>query len=148
MKFRSDTTANDDSVTIDLTSLVDVLFVLVLFFVVSTTFSSISELEVNLPSAKTNQTKTDTPPVEAEINISAAGLIDVRGKKISRPEEIPGLIKQQGKANSAIPVLIKADKKVAHGIVIGVLDELKRGGFEQVAIATEAAGSEGDGPQP
>lgn len=141
MKFRSESGTTEESVTIDLTSLVDVLFVLVLFFVVSTTFSNYSEMEVNLPSVKPNATKSDTPPVEAEINISAAGVIDVRGRKLSKPEEIPGIIKQEGKPNSAVPVLIKADKKVAHGIVIGVLDELKRGGFEQVAIATEAANS-------
>jgi biopolymer transport protein ExbD len=138
MKFRSYSGDQEESVIIDLTSLVDVLFVLVLFFVVSTTFSTYSELEVNLPSVKPNQSKSDTPPVEAEINISATGVMDVRGRKVLKADEIPALIKQQGKENSAVPVLIKADRKVAHGIVIGVLDELKRGGFEQVAIATEA----------
>lgn len=142
MKFRSrDTATHDDSVVIDMTSLVDVLFVLVLFFVVSTTFSNFSEMEVNLPSVKPNSSKSEVPPVEAEISISATGVIEVRGRKLAKPDEIPAIIKQDGKPNSAIPVLIKADKKVFHGIVIGVLDELKRSGFEQVAIATEAANS-------
>ena len=141
MKFQSKNAENEDSVTIDLTSLVDVLFVLVLFFVVSTTFSNYSEMEVNLPGVKQNN-QPQANAVEAEISISATGVIDIRGKKITRNEEIPAAIQQRGKANSTVPVLIKADKKVAHGVVIGVLDELKRSGFEQVAIATEAeAGS-------
>lgn len=140
MKFKKHGGDSEDSVVIDLTALVDVLFVLVLFFVVSTTFSSTSEMEVNLPSVK-QSSHTEQTAAEAEINISAAGIIDVRGKKIAHNEEIPAAIHQDGKANSVIPVLIKADKKVSHGVVIGVLDELKRNGFEQVAIATDSSGT-------
>jgi len=131
MKFRDDKKTR--SVDINLTPLIDVVFLLLIFFMVSTTFIYTDSLKVNLPKAKGENVE-----VKKNINIviSQNGSININGNRVSKA----GLSRKLNELHKTMPdatVILQADKKSAHGDVVYVMDYCKRAGFEKLAIATE-----------
>lgn len=131
MKFRDDKKTR--GVDINLTPLIDVVFLLLIFFMVSTTFIYTDSLNVNLPKAKGENVE-----VKQNINIvvSQDGSIHINGNRISKT----GLSRKLNELHKNMPdatVILQADKKSTHGDVVFVMDYCKRAGFEKLAIATE-----------
>ena len=130
MNFREDN--SESSVPrIELTSLVDVVFLLVLFFAVSTTFPQTpAGLKINLPKMKNvKQVVTERP---LKIFVDKDGKIyDTRG-----PLTFPQL-REIIKNRKNKTVIVDADKDTPHGKVMRVLDFLKSSGVERILIAAE-----------
>jgi biopolymer transport protein ExbD len=121
------------SVFVNVTSFIDVLFVLLLFFMVSTTFVSQPAMNLDLPKAQHSQT-TRQPSIVIYVREDGAvylndELVDV------------GLLEQSlatRLASSADKsVVLEADSRVSHGRVIEVLDVIKGAGAVKLTIATQ-----------
>lgn len=123
--------------SIDISSLVDVLFTLLIFFSLTSTFVKESGLKVDLPQAS-----SDTPLVSAEkfeIAISADGRVALGGTEVSSNEEIEEFLsKFDTDMRLKYVIVIKADVTTPHGRVTEVLDILKSLKFENIAVATRA----------
>lgn len=120
---------------VDLTPLIDIIFQLVLFFMVSTTFVTSPGIEVDLPrsSADTILKERD----DLKIWVKADGTILLG----DTPVDAAGLRAAFSNAAAKDPstlVLIQADKAVDHGRVVGVMDAARAKGLSHLAIATEA----------
>ena len=128
-------TAKDFS--IDISSLVDVLFTLLIFFSLTSTFVKESGLKVDLPKAS-----SDTPLVSAEkfeIAISSDGRIALGGTEVASLDEVKDFLsKFDTDMRLKYVMVIKADVTTQHGRVTEVLDILKSLKFENIAVATRS----------
>lgn len=131
MKFKD--FSKNKGVDINLTPLIDVVFLLLIFFMVSTTFIYNDSLKIDLPKAKGENVE-----VKENINIvvNSNGEININGDKVSRL----GLERKLKSLKQKMPnatVVLQADKKSYHEDVVFVMDYCKRVGFSKLAIATE-----------
>jgi len=131
MRFREN--SKDKGLDINLTPLIDVVFLLLIFFMVSTTFVYTNSLKVNLPKAKGESVETKK---NVNVSITKSGQIVLNGKEISKVAFIAA-IKSMYEKNPSASVIIQADKDSKHGDVVFVMDESKKAGFERFAIAAE-----------
>jgi biopolymer transport protein ExbD len=131
MKFRSD--QKNTNLEINLTPLIDVVFLLLIFFMVSTTFVYTNSLKVNLPKAKGESVETKK---NINIVITKQGVITIDGKDVSKltfGKKLQDLYSKNPNAT----IIIQADKDSKHGDVVFVMDESKKAGYDRFAIAAE-----------
>ncbi len=148
MKFKDDDT---EELQINLTALIDVVFLLLIFFMVTTTFSKESQLRIKLPEASTNS-KQQTDKDVLEIQISSAGLFSIRGpgdKKAkqllnSSPRDLRLAIKDASRGKSDRVVVIRADRNTPHESVIRAMDAARRQGHTHITFATQQSRETGD----
>ena len=120
-------------VEINVTSLVDIIFNLLLFFMLTTSFSQSAGLQVQLPSASANDTQVRRQ--DLVIALTRDGHTVIEGKSLS-PEQVNARIAALKNRDAKATVIVQADKEVAHGRVVTVLDAAKQAGLKSVAIAT------------
>ena len=120
-------------VGIDLTAMVDVVFLLIIFFMVSTTFISLETgLPVDLPQAQTAEaTPSDLPTV----TVTPDERVFVGGSQVE-PEALAGILQQLIADTAQTTVVLRADASVPHGFVVQVMDLIKQSGAQRIAIAT------------
>ncbi len=126
-----------DEPEINVISLVDVLLVLVLFFMVSTTFLRETELSVRLPQAATD-TRLDAIGNGLEISITQAGAYIVNGRELVNNERrtLRAAIERLIGEKRDVPVFIRADATATHQSVVTVMDVVGQLGFVKINIAT------------
>lgn len=118
---------------IDMTPMIDVVFQLLIFFMVTTVFAVQSGLKVDLPQAATS----DAPPEkDLTVTISEEGEMDLNGTLVTIDELEEELRIQKNIFGSKV-LIIKADRKSMHGIVVEVMDKAKIVGIDELAIATD-----------
>jgi biopolymer transport protein ExbD len=126
-----------DEPEINVISLVDVLLVLVLFFMVSTTFLRETELSVRLPQAAT-ETRLDAVGTGLEISVTQAGTYIVNGRELVNNERrtLRAAIERLLGDKRDVPVFIRADATATHQSVVTVMDVVGQLGFVKINIAT------------
>lgn len=119
--------------SMDMTPMIDCVFQLLIFFMVTTVFAVQSGLKVDLPTSSTS----DAPPEkDLSIVISDKGEMDLNGTRVTL-DNLEEQLRQQKDIFGSKVLIIKADKKTMHGIVVDVMDAAKVVGIEQLAIATD-----------
>lgn len=135
MEFREQSRAGRRTeATIDITSLVDIVFQLLIFFVLTTTFVSNPGIEVDLPRAKSQEIRHDTD--EIVIALTQRGQIVLHGKAIDL-DQLALVFENTAATQKNTMVILQADDKVAHGRVVEVMDLAKDKGLDRLAIATQ-----------
>lgn len=121
------------SVSVNVTSLVDVMFILVLFFTVSTTFVSQPAMNLELPKAVHSEATRQAPIV---IYLDEAGSIYLNDEAVDTAVLEDALLARLATSEEK-SVVLKADSRVSHGTVIHVLDIIKGAGVVKLTIATQ-----------
>jgi biopolymer transport protein ExbD len=124
----------EDEPRIDLTPMVDVVFLLLIFFMISTTFVETPGISIKLPESSAQT--VDREPKEIKIYLSREGDIFYRERKISLDDYRALLAEHQAEAELTT-VLLLADKDSRHGKVVTLMDLARDAGFVKLAIATE-----------
>jgi biopolymer transport protein ExbD len=123
--------------SINITPLIDVVFLLLIFFMVTTTFSRETRLLVNLPEAEALEAQAQ--PDQIEIMVSRDGSYLINGRALVNRELstlMQGLeLVSQGDTN--IPILIIADAEATHQAVVTAMDGIGQVGFARLSIATQ-----------
>ena len=128
---------------VDMTPLIDIIFQLVLFFMVSTTFISAPGIEVDLPRSSADTVLRDQDDLSIWVAEDGAVYVD------DRPVNFDGLKAALDVAAADNPntlIMLKADRGVAHGRVVAIMDAARNRGLTKLAIATEIQGSDSDSP--
>ena len=124
----------NDDFRLDVTPLVDCVFLLLIFFMLSSTLISISGIKVNPPESSAE--KIEKEKKEIKISITKDGKIYLN-KKETDLKKLASKLKEMHITNRNGVVIIHADKMVSHGRVVEVMDIAKTAGFNKLAIATE-----------
>jgi len=133
VNFRRKAKSNGE-VFINLTSLIDVVLNLIIFFVLSTTFVHPSGLKVELPRSAVEETVK--PGEEVVVVVTRADEIIMNDQPYTAGELLDRLTEIR-KQNPEGTIVIQADEKSTHGAVVSVMDAAKRAGFEKLSIATK-----------
>jgi len=122
---------------VNLTSLIDVVFLLLIFFMVSTSFVKQSQIAIRLPEAESTVV-TDEPAERIDILITETGTYLVNGRELinNRPETIRNAIRKVSGGDNTLPLTISADANARHQFVVTAMDVAGRLGFVQISIAT------------
>lgn len=122
---------------INVISLVDVLLVLVLFLMVSTTFMRETEITLQLPEA-TTETRAAPVDEKLEITITQANAYVVNGRELVNNERrtLRAAIERLTSENRDVPVFIRADAAATHQAVVTAMDVAGQLGFDRLNIAT------------
>lgn len=127
--------ARRDTGSINVTSLVDIIFILLIFFLLTTSFSSESAgLEVDLPEA--SAADIQVTPGDLTVALTKEGEMLVRGEVVSL-DELRQLMRDHKKAQKSATVIVQADAEVPHGRVVAVVDLAKAEGLPRLGIATQ-----------
>ncbi|HEX7041162.1 MAG TPA: biopolymer transporter ExbD [Trueperaceae bacterium] len=119
--------------TMDLTPMVDVVFLLIIFFMLTTTFITVeSGLPVDLPQAQTAQAATSDLPT---VTINGLGEVFFGGTRVAE-SDLPGLVRQAIAQSGQTSVVLRADSATPHGQAVRIMDYLRQAGAERIVIAT------------
>jgi biopolymer transport protein ExbD len=130
-----------ENVEINLASLIDVVFILLLFFVVTTTFTRETQLKVDLPEAASGTPPEQTELKQLEILIGADGAFSVNGKALleSNLSNLMAALQKESGGDNSLPLIISADGKTPHQAVITAMDAAGKLGFAHLRITTVEA---------
>ena len=122
---------------VNLTSLIDVVLLLLIFFMVSTSFVKQSQIAIRLPEAEASPSTTEVPE-QVDIMITEQGTYLVNGRELvnSRPETIRNALRRVSGGDYTLPLTISADANARHQYVVTAMDVAGRLGFVQINIAT------------
>ena len=127
-----------EPVDINLAPLIDVVFILLLFFVVTTTFTRETQLKVDLPEAVTGEQVEERYDQPLEILVDQNGRYAVNGQALPSNDlsAIMGALIEASAGQKDIPVTLSADGKAPHQAVVTAMDAASKLGFVQLRITT------------
>lgn len=122
---------------VNLTSLIDVVLLLLVFFMVSTSFVKQSQITIHLPEAE-SMAIVEEVPQQIDILITESGTYLVNGRELinNRAETIRNALQKTSGNNNTLPLTISADANAKHQDVVTAMDVAGRLGFRQINIAT------------
>jgi len=130
MRFRERT---DTEQRVDISPLIDMVFILLIFFMVSTTFVKDMKLDLNRPSASTAETASTKA---IRIYIDNAGDVYLDGQPV-RVWVLQSRVRDLLASSTSGQVLVVTDDQVPSGRLVEVVDQARRAGAEDVGVATE-----------
>ncbi len=128
-------------VEVNLTSLIDVVFLLLIFFMITTTFQQQTRVEVDLPEA--SEAKERQQPEVLEIVINQQGQYFIRGSALvnNEPDTLRKALEKVAGGDYDQPLRIRADARTPHQAVVTAMDVAGSLGFTNLRIATTRPGS-------
>lgn len=134
--MRLDTATGEDDVEINLTALIDVVFTLIIFFVVTTSFNNRSALKITLPTSAASQVEAQRQPLTVLIDRSGNYYVGDSALVRSDLASLKEAIRQQAGTDTERTIVIQADAKTSHQSVITAMDAIGQLGFSKLSIAT------------
>jgi biopolymer transport protein ExbD len=131
-----------EELEMNLVPLIDVLLVIIIFLVVSATFSRTSELQINLPTAEANSPQEK--PLTITVEVDASGRYMVNGAEVAAAniEGIAGALSKAAGTGKDPVIVINADAKSTHQSVINVMEAARQANYTHITFATQT----GNGP--
>ncbi len=133
MRRRTNRSSSEQNADIDMTPMLDIVFIMLIFFIVTTSFVKESGIDVNRPSAKTAETKIQGNII---VGITANGdvwidkrLVDIRAVRAN--------VSRLHAENPLGSVIIAADRETKTDALVQVMDQIRLAGIMNAAIATE-----------
>jgi len=129
-----------EELEINFIPLIDVLLVIIIFLIVSATFSRANELQINLPTAEANVSQEK--PTMIEVAVDASGQYTVNGKRLA-DGSVPGIssaLQAAAAAGKEPTIVINADANSTHQSVVNVMEASRVAGYTHITFSTQAAG--------
>ena len=140
MQLRASRTEDPD---ISLTGLIDVVFLLLIFFMVSTTFEHQAVLKVDLPEAQNVSAPEDQPnSFELVIDLNGQFYLNDRQLLDGKRSTLEAAFIEAAGEDRNIPVILRADAETPHHFVVTAMDVTAQLGFSRLSIATEQISEE------
>jgi len=138
MNFRP---GNRDEPELNLIPFIDILLVILIFLMLTTTYSKFTELQVNLPVADAEQQRPN--PKEVVVAVSSDGRYAINKEVLEGAgvDTLTNALARAAQDSREVVVIISADAAASHQSVINVMDAARRAGLVQVTFATQTTGS-------
>lgn len=126
-----------EDLEMNLVPLIDVLLVIIIFLVVSATFSRTSELQINLPTAEANAPQEK--PLTIEVGVDANGRYVINGKEVADKSvtAISAALQAAANGGKEPTVIINADADSTHQSVVNVMEASRIAGYTHITFATQ-----------
>ncbi len=121
----------DEEAQIDMTPMLDIVFIMLIFFIVTTSFIKPSGLDYNKPEASQATTKKSA---NIFIGVSKTGVIKMENRQVD-VERVTANVERMLAESPEAAVLIEADKEAEHGLVIKVMDNVKKAGIDKISVS-------------
>ncbi|MBL4612097.1 ExbD/TolR family protein [Halopseudomonas sp.] len=138
MNFRRQ---RQEEASVNLTPLIDVVFLLLIFFMVSTTFTRETQLKLDLPEAVSGEQVEDRDIQQIELTISATGDIAINDRTLVAPgfDTLKTALQRESAGDLSLPLIITADAQTPHQSVIMAMDAAGQLGFTRLRLTTMQA---------
>ena len=130
-RFRDSGSDDGGDTGIDMSPMIDCVFILLIFFIVTTTFVEETGIEVDKPQAASSVQLEKTSIM---IALTAKGEVVYGGREIGM-SGVQALVRRMLQKES-VPVIVQADAGAPAGLLVRIIDEAKLGGAEKVSLAT------------
>jgi biopolymer transport protein ExbD len=130
-----------EDLEVNVTPLIDVVFLLLIFFMITTTFQKETELQINLPEASADESQDKDRPLE--IVVDARGRFFVDGKELlnSSPDTLRAAVQKVTVGNKDRHVVIRGDGQADYQAVVTIMDVIGKLGLVKMSLSTsETAG--------
>ena len=139
MNLREHNSRRREHPELEMTPLIDIVFLLLIFFMITTSFTQASqqkesEISIDLPESKTGS--APSPEQRTVVVVQSDGTIDIRTEADVSDETLAERLESLHEIAPDTPVLLKGDREASHGRTIEVLDQVKRAGFNEVNLVT------------
>ena len=124
---------------INLIPMIDVLLVILIFMMVTTSYAKYSELQVNLPQAGGAAVDTQTKPITITVDASERYAINSQGLTYTGLEALASALKNAAGAQTDPTIVINADAKTPHQAVINVMEAARLAGFGRITFTTQTS---------
>jgi biopolymer transport protein ExbD len=130
-----------ETIDVNLVALIDVVFILLLFFIVTTTFTRETQLRVDLPQAVTGASADDVDARQLDIAINADGQFSLNNQLLPKNDlaTLIDALQRESAGDTSLPLSISADGKTPHQSVITAMDAAGKLGFSQLRMTTVEA---------
>lgn len=125
---------------LNMTPLIDVVLLLLIFFMLSTRFIDEGRLQLRLPEAGVEPQSLQRDAVEIEVTAEGSYRVNGRALINNSPQTLAAAIGKAAGNNRAIPVTIRADARATHQSVVTAMDVAGQSGYRQINIATVSDG--------
>ncbi|MDT8397274.1 MAG: biopolymer transporter ExbD [Pseudomonadales bacterium] len=125
-----------EEVSVNLTPLIDVVFLLLIFFMVTTTFSRDTNLRINLPQADGQPSEANPEQIEIQVNQNGSYAVNGRALINTQLETLKRALAEVSGGNTNTELVITADANSTHQAVVTALDAVAQLGFTRLNIAT------------
>ena len=142
MKLRQ--TRSEDEPAVNLTPLIDVVFILLIFFMVSTTFQRESEIKIELPEASSEPVEEKEESLEIVIDSQGHYFIDEQQVVNTELETLKKAIRKFLGEQTDLPVVIRADRNTPYESVVRAMDATSQLGLVHMSLATSQPESEAE----
>ena len=119
-----------------LTPLIDIIFLLTLFFVLNTSFRQEQYLDVNLPESETSK---DVQAVGIVLTLRQDGSTAIDGVEVAW-ESVTAALRERAEETGAVEVIIRGDEAVSYGRAVAALDRVRLSGLESISLQTVRTG--------
>jgi len=131
--------ADADDLVVNLTPLIDVVFLLLIFFMVTTTFLDPErEIDVDLPTAQ-SAGEPDRAPDEIVVNVLADGTLVIQDETVTR-DELMNVFRRAAQHDPETPVTIRGHRRAEHENIVSVMDACGLAGLSNLAVGTSEEG--------
>lgn len=133
MRRRRFQTQVNEEIEINMTPMLDIVFIMLIFFIVTASFVNETGLSIQRPQSSTAEKKDST---SIPVAISADGQVHINKQAVD-VQTIESIISQLKAENPKSTVMIQADKDASTGQLVRVMDKIRLGGIREIAIATD-----------
>ena len=138
MNFRGD---RNDEPEINLIPFIDVLLVILIFLMLTTTFSRFTELQINLPAADAEKMRERTGDIIVTVSGDGRYAVNRRAVDGRSVERLSAELEAAALGRADTVVIVSADAMAAHQAVVNVLDAARRAGLSRITFAAQGSGS-------
>ncbi|MGI3130958.1 ExbD/TolR family protein [Halopseudomonas pachastrellae] len=127
-----------EEVSVNLTPLIDVVFLLLIFFMVSTTFTRETQLKLDLPQAASGERVENRTVQQLELTIAASGEMALNERTLLRSDlqTLTAALQKESGGDTLLPLVITADAQTPHQYVITAMDAAGQLGFSRLRLTT------------
>lgn len=136
MNFRKN--RRPDEPEINLVPFIDILLVIIIFLVITTTYARFTELQISLPVADAN--RPDERPAQIQVAVAADGRYAINNQRINYqdPASLAAELLAAAKNNAEAIIVINADASASHQSVVNVLEAARMAGLARITFATQS----------
>ena len=141
MNFRG-RSANREDPEMNMVPMIDVMMVIIIFLMLTTTYSKFAELQINLPRADAEKQQERSNEIVVAVTAQGQYQINRRALSFTSMAALVDAMRRAGEGMKQPVVLINADNNATHQAVVRLMDAARQAGYGQVAFAVEQGGAQ------